>query len=73
MGVEKEIIKEGDGKNYPKKGQRIQVHYVGTLLDGGSKFDSSRDRGRPFECAIGVGQVIRGWSVLCLLWLPFLV
>ena len=62
MGVEKEILKQGDGKHFPQKGQRIQVHYVGTLLDGGAKFDSSRDRGRPFECAIGVGQVIRGWD-----------
>lgn len=38
------------------------MHYVGTLASNGSKFDSSRDRGQPFQTAIGVGQVIRGWD-----------
>ena len=37
------------------------MHYVGTL-ENGSQFDSSRKRGKPFECKIGVGQVIRGWD-----------
>ncbi|KAK5895361.1 hypothetical protein CesoFtcFv8_011957 [Champsocephalus esox] len=52
MGVEIETITPGDGRTFPKKGQRVVVHYVGTLADG-KVFDSSRSRGKPFKFKIG--------------------
>lgn len=59
-GLQYVVIAEGDGAQ-PQTGQRVFVHYVGTLEDG-TKFDSSRDRGRPFDFTIGQGQVIKGWD-----------
>ncbi|MEL6603832.1 MAG: FKBP-type peptidyl-prolyl cis-trans isomerase [Cyanobacteria bacterium J06614_10] len=59
-GLQYVVIEEGDGAS-PQAGQRVFVHYVGTLEDG-TKFDSSRDRGRPFDFTIGRGQVIKGWD-----------
>ncbi|KAJ6610175.1 hypothetical protein B0H10DRAFT_1954091 [Mycena sp. CBHHK59/15] len=61
MGVTVEVLNPGDGVNFPKKGDTVTIHYVGTLNDG-SKFDSSRDRGEAFKTEIGVGKVIKGWD-----------
>jgi peptidylprolyl isomerase len=49
----------------PKTGQRCVMHYTGWLYEDeakGKKFDSSLDRGKPFQFTIGVGQVIAGWD-----------
>lgn len=59
-GLQYVDVVEGTGA-MPQPGQRVTVHYTGTLEDG-TKFDSSRDRGRPFTFQIGVGQVIKGWD-----------
>ena len=56
--------KPGTGAS-PQTGQTCVMHYTGWLYDNGKKgqkFDSSVDRGQPFEFKIGMGQVIRGWD-----------
>ncbi|MCP1649524.1 FKBP-type peptidyl-prolyl cis-trans isomerase [Pseudomonas nitroreducens] len=55
-----EDIVVGDGKAVVK-GALITTQYKGTLEDG-SVFDSSYDKGRPFQCVIGTGRVIKGWD-----------
>ena len=54
-------IMVGEGKTVVK-GALIKTNYIGTLEDG-TKFDSSYDRGRVFECVIGTGRVIKGWDI----------
>ncbi len=61
MELKIEVIQEGSGDQKVKSGDSISVHYTGTLEDG-TKFDSSVDRGQPFEFTIGRGMVIQGWE-----------
>jgi len=51
----------GEGKA-AVKGALITAHYTGWLEDG-TKFDSSHDRGQPFQCVIGTRRVIQGWDI----------
>jgi peptidylprolyl isomerase len=63
-GLQYEDTTPGTGAS-PTKGQTCVMHYTGWLwVNGakGAKFDSSVDRGRPFEFPIGVGRVIKGWD-----------
>ena len=63
-GLEYEDTQVGTGAS-PTRGKTCVMHYTGWLwVNGakGAKFDSSVDRGEPFEFAIGVGQVIKGWD-----------
>ncbi|EQM77325.1 FKBP-type peptidyl-prolyl cis-trans isomerase [Stutzerimonas stutzeri] len=55
----KDIV-HGDGKAVVK-GALITTHYRGQLEDG-TTFDSSHERGKPFQCVIGTGRVIKGWD-----------
>lgn len=62
MSNELQIIDlvEGTGKA-AVKGALIHTHYTG-WLENGTKFDSSHDRGQPFQTVIGTGRVIQGWD-----------
>ncbi|MCQ4145360.1 MULTISPECIES: FKBP-type peptidyl-prolyl cis-trans isomerase [Vogesella] len=56
-----EDLLPGDGKAVVK-GALITTQYRGWLEDG-TCFDSSYQRGKPFQCVIGSGRVIKGWDL----------
>jgi peptidylprolyl isomerase len=63
-GLQITDIKEGTGAS-PRTGQTCVMHYTGWLYENGQKgkkFDSSVDRGEPFDFPIGTGRVIKGWD-----------
>ena len=59
-GLKYEDLKQGTGEA-ATAGKTVLVHYTGWLTDG-KKFDSSKDRGKPFEFLLGGGRVIKGWD-----------
>ncbi|MCD4828005.1 MAG: FKBP-type peptidyl-prolyl cis-trans isomerase [Candidatus Cloacimonetes bacterium] len=59
-GLQYEILQEGSGAP-AQKGNTVEVHYTGWLMDG-AKFDSSLDRNQTFSFRLGDGRVIRGWE-----------
>lgn len=59
-GLQYEDLTVGQGQA-PQPGQTVSVHYTGWLTNG-QKFDSSVDRGQPFQFTLGAGEVIRGWD-----------
>ena len=66
--VNVEILTPGTG-TAAELGNQVSVHYTGWLWENGAKgeqFDSSRDRGRPYEFALGRGMVIPGWDMALL-------
>ena len=59
-GLQIKVLEVGTGDK-AEAGKTVVVHYTGWLLDG-TKFDSSVDRGTPFEFLLGAGRVIKGWD-----------
>ena len=59
-GLKYQDLKVGTGDE-AKTGQTVEVHYTGWLTNG-TKFDSSKDSGRPFDFRLGAGKVIKGWD-----------
>lgn len=60
-GLKIKVLKEGSGQQMVENNNKVTVHYVGKLING-RKFDSSIDRGKPFEFTVGQGEVIQGWE-----------
>ena len=59
-GLKYEDVKVGSGDT-AEAGKTVSVHYTGWLTNG-TKFDSSKDRGQPFDFPLGGGRVIKGWD-----------
>jgi len=60
--VEIEVTRAVECDRKTKRGDKISVHYKGTLQSDGSEFDASYKRGQPLSFTVGQGQVIKGWD-----------
>ena len=59
--IEMQILRAGDGKYYPKKGETVAVHYIMSLSNG-KEVDSTYKRRQPFRFKVSSGQVVKGWD-----------
>jgi len=59
LGTDDVVVGEGAAA---KPGDHVTVHYVGVSFSNGTQFDSSWDRGAPFDFPLGAGRVIKGWD-----------
>ncbi|KAK1982738.1 hypothetical protein LZ30DRAFT_31972 [Colletotrichum cereale] len=57
-----DVTQEVECDRKTKNGDKLTMHYRGTLQSDGSQFDASYDRGTPFSFKVGSGQVIKGWE-----------
>ncbi|KAF5312052.1 hypothetical protein D9619_003646 [Psilocybe cf. subviscida] len=64
-GFTVQTISAGDGRSFPKKGDKVVMNYVATLVDG-TKFASTYDSGEPYTVDIGMGRVHKGVMQLSL-------
>ncbi|KAK3180172.1 Peptidyl-prolyl cis-trans isomerase fpr2 [Lecanicillium sp. MT-2017a] len=60
LGVE--VTHKVECERKTQKGDKVSMHYRGTLADSGKQFDASYDRGQPLTFKVGSGQVIKGWD-----------
>lgn len=55
-------LEAGDGVTFPQRGDKVSLHYTGSLISNGLEFDSSYGRGREFIFTLGKNEVIAGWE-----------
>jgi FKBP-type peptidyl-prolyl cis-trans isomerase len=61
-GLVTQVLVQGTGDRVAQRGDKVTVHYVGTLAASGETFDSSRKRDTPFSFKLGGRMVIDGWE-----------